>query len=73
MRAGSLTASRYSLLLVAGAAPSALAGGLSSCPCLTSYPAGVSVDSDGQPTVVIEGVSYPPERHALFRSVPRVC
>ena len=65
--------SRCSLLLVAGAAPSALAGGLSSCPCLTSYPAGVSVDSDGQPTVVIEGVSYPPERHALFRSVPRVC
>jgi hypothetical protein len=32
------------------------AGGLASCPCLTEYPPGVTVNSDGQPTVTIEGV-----------------
>ena len=44
-------------LLAFGATPQLVqAGGLSSCPCLTSYPDGVTVNSDGQPTVTIEGV-----------------
>ena len=36
----------------------AAAGGLSSCPCLTSYPAGVSVDDDQKTIANVAGTEY---------------
>ena len=57
---------RTLMLLLLGTVPLVQAGGLSSCPCLTSYPAGVTVNSDGQPTVTIEGVRTP----RTFAAVP---
>ena len=46
-------------LVLAGLVGVANGQGLASCRCLTSYPAGVTVNSDGQPIVTIEGVRTP--------------
>eukprot|EP01045_Picozoa_sp_COSAG04_P024093 COSAG04_NODE_2960_length_3344_cov_1.189214_3_plen_73_part_00 len=58
---------RTLMLLLLGTVPLVQAGGLSSCRCLTSYPAGVTVNSDGQPIVTIEGVR-PPRTLAVPRA-----
>ena len=53
-------------LVLAGLVGVANGQGLASCRCLTSYPAGVTVNSDGQPIVTIEGVRTP----RTFAAVP---
>ena len=54
-------------LVLAGLVGVANGQGLASCRCLTSYPAGVTVNSDGQPIVTIEGVR-PPRTLAVPRA-----
>ena len=63
---------RTLMLLLLGTVPLVQAGGLSSCRCLTSYPASVRTNSDNQPIVTIEGVR-PPRTFAVPWACPFAC